>query len=475
MGKYKNFAINLLVFFITTVATKLMSFILIPLYTYYLAASEYGITDMSATVITLVFPIATLSLADGVVRFVIDDTDNEKRYITASFYVVLLGCVVVALLLPLLDLSFFGGLGNYKALFYGAFVTTVIQSYFANVARALNKMKIIPWCATMSAVSTCLSAVLLIGHYRMAVIGYFYSIIFGQIVGMLMYAFWGQYHKYIRLISRKDFAYLKRMLAYSLPLVPDAVLWWMNTSINRFFITGMLGIAASGLFAAAQKIPNILSLFNNIFQQAWSLSAFQEFKKRDISGFFSVMFKLYYALVVSGSAVMIILAPWLASILLQKGFYSGWIYIPIMILAFYFNAFNIFYGSVFTTTMKTKYVMVTTFAGAVAVTLFTWLLIPVLGLMGAGIALVLSNVIVVVMRAVVSRRFLKFSVNWLATGASMALLIAETVVMTMRVEGYMLWSGVFVGGVIILQGLLIWPLLRKVLVRRFHRERTARA
>ena len=43
------------------------------------------------------------------------------------------------------------------------------------------------------------------------------------------------------------------MIIYALPLIPNNLFWWLSTGINRLFITGMLGIAASGMFAAASK------------------------------------------------------------------------------------------------------------------------------------------------------------------------------------------------------------------------------
>lgn len=55
----------------------------------------------------------------------------------------------------------------------------------------------------------------------------------------------------------------------------------------------MLGIGASGLFAAASKIPNVMNMVSSTFWQAWSLSAFQEFKKTDTGKFYSNVFAVF--------------------------------------------------------------------------------------------------------------------------------------------------------------------------------------
>ena len=54
-------------------ATKLITFLLVPLYTTYMSAGEYGLTDMSITVISLLTPLVTLDVAEAAVRFIVGD------------------------------------------------------------------------------------------------------------------------------------------------------------------------------------------------------------------------------------------------------------------------------------------------------------------------------------------------------------------------------------------------------------------
>ena len=44
MNKYRTLLLNIGLFGINTVATKLITFLLVPLYTYYLSTKEFGIT-----------------------------------------------------------------------------------------------------------------------------------------------------------------------------------------------------------------------------------------------------------------------------------------------------------------------------------------------------------------------------------------------------------------------------------------------
>lgn len=443
MSKYKNLFVNIGLFALNVFATKLISFLLVPLYTYYMTQSDFGATDLAITVISMLYPLATLSISDATLRFSIDDKNNSEDYVSIGFWITVASCLLVALCLPALDAPFFGGLGHFKLLFWLSFVTMGLTSFFGYVARALNQIKLITVASVVISLITCGGAVTFIAWMNLGATGYFLSLIAGNGIGTLVYLLGGKQYRWITMNAMAAFhskETLRRMFIYCVPLIPNALFWWMSTSINRFFITGMLGIAASGLFAAASKIPNLLNLVYSIFQQAWQLSAFQEFKSKDIASFFGTVFRLLSALLVVGSSLLILISPGLASLLLQKGFRAGWTLIPLMLLAFYFNILNSFYGTIYTASMKTQYLFTSTVAGALLTTILTWVLIIPLGLVGACWAMVIGNAAVFVLRAINSRKIMRLSVPWVTFWVSSLVLVSQSVVESYQVPDYALWS-----------------------------------
>ena len=472
MSRYRGLLVNLLVFGVSTVATKLISFFLVPLYTSYMTTGEFGVTDMALTVITLAMPLVTLSAGDATLRYAIDDRGHADRYITLGLAANVLGIGLVALLLPVLDLSVFGGLGNYKVLFLAAYATNSLLAYHGNVARALNQLKLITWDAVLVSLTTAGSAVVFIAWLRMGVDGYFYSLVLGALTGVLLFAIAGRHLHRLTRIRRDDRTLVRAMAAYALPLIPNALFWWMGTSINRFFITGMLGIAASGLFAAASKLPNLLNLVYNVFQQAWTLSAFQEFRKSDVSGFFSTVLGLLNAFLAVGAALLAASSPWLAAVLLKGEFYSAWPLIPMLLVAIYFNSLNAFYGSVFTTTLKTRALFTTTMAGALCSVALTWLLIPPLGLMGPCLAMAASNLLVLLLRMRASRGVIPVRVRPLVLTAGALLLAAQAAVMAIQPAGWQAAAWVLTACIALIQIPVIAPDVRRVMTRMAqHKER----
>lgn len=464
MDKYKNLLVNIVLFTLNTVSTKLITFLLVPLYTYFLTTAQYGVTDMSLTVANLVTPIVTLSIGDAVTRYIIDDPDDKERYISVGFWITLIGCLIMFLLMPMLDLSVLGGLGAYKGFYLLYFATAAFNAYLANVARGVNQITLITVTSIVSSLVSASSAGVLIGLLGWKVEGYFVSLVLGAVIAILMYLLFGESWRYIKVPRlERDRRFLKKMLLYSVPLIPNSIFWWVGTSVNRFFITSMLGIGASGLFAAASKIPNVMNMISSTFWQAWSLSAFQEFKKTDSSKFYSNVFAVFRTFCFLAASGLIALAPWLASILLQKQFYSAWPIIPILILAFLFNVFAGFYGTVFTASMKTRHLLMSTIAAALAVIVLTWLLIPFLGLQGAAWAMVGSNLIMYAMRIVLARPIVRIKVNWPLTLLNILLVCLQTCVMVWRINEYLVISWFIFAVTCTVSALDVYPSLRVLL------------
>lgn len=469
--KYRQLAVNIGLFAVNAVATRLVTFLLVPLYTYFMSASEYGLTDMSLTVISLVTPLATLSVADAAVRFIVGNRVRGAEYTFVGFAVTLVSVVLVALLSLVLDFGVFGGLGAYKGWFVLAYASSALLQLCGEIARGVGEVRLIPVCAGVSSLITCASAVALIGGLGMAVVGYFISVSVGPIVAVTVYLTVGGMGRLAlggaRFVLGGGPGRIRKlcapMLRYSLPLIPNSLFWWIGTSINRFFITGMLGIAASGMFAAAGKLPNLLNTAYSVFQQAWQLSAFQESGKEGLGSFFSSVFRVLQASMTVLCASISFFAPWLAAIFLQGEFYSAWPMISVLLIANLMNVFNAFYGTVYTTTMHTSYIMRTTVVGAVACVALTPALIVPLSTYGACVASAVGNALVFAMRARDSRKYIRFEVGWRALAPTLVLLVIQSAVTATQIPGWHLISGVCLIGCIALQGSRLFPLVKRVI------------
>lgn len=50
------------------------------------------------------------------------------------------------------------------------------------------------------------------------------------------------------------------MLKYSIPTIPNVLMWWVLGSLNRPILEGTVGLSGIGILAVAQRFPNAASL-----------------------------------------------------------------------------------------------------------------------------------------------------------------------------------------------------------------------
>ena len=307
-------------------------------------------------------------------------------------------------------LGFIPGLEDCKLFLCGIYVVTAFNSLFSTFARTIDQVKIIAVASIISTLITCGLNILLISYFHLGLNGYFWSLILGNLIGCIVYFIWGRYYRYIsyRLVDK---ALLKRMLLYCIPMIPNALFWWANSSINRYFLTAMVSVSAVGLFAAASKIPSMLNMVTSIFQQAWSVSAIQEYQSEESSKFFSRIYEVYHLCILAASCFLILFSKWIGLFLLQKEFYEAWIFVPWLVLGFYYSALNTFYGTIYTASKKTKFLFTTTILGTFIGVVFNLIFIPFWGVTGASIATCISHFVVWIARVLDSKKILHVDVD----------------------------------------------------------------
>ncbi|WP_318636215.1 lipopolysaccharide biosynthesis protein [Lacticaseibacillus rhamnosus] len=145
---------------------------------------------------------------------------------------------------------------------------------------------------------------------------------------------------------------MQKLLHYSIPLIPNSFSWWFTNDANRYFILFFVGAAGNGLYAVANKIPSILTVFFGIFSQAWQLSAVEEFESKDSEAFYSKIFNyMIFISAVGVSILLIILKPFM-QVYTSPSFYSSWHFAPFLLIAAVFANLSTFLGTIFIAAKK---------------------------------------------------------------------------------------------------------------------------
>lgn len=386
MEGVKNLAKNTGLLAVGQFGTKLLSFFLVPLYTYVLSTAEYGTYDFINTTVSLLVPILSLNICDSALRFPLDkNVDRSQIFSISVFHFIASVLFGVILIGANLYFDFISVVNDYPILFILMFAGTAINGIMNCFTRGIDRIKDIAISGVFSSAVTIGLNLLFLLPLRMGLVGFFLAMIFGG-VSQTIYLFiaikgW----RYLRL-THFDKQLHQDMTDFSKPLILNNISWWVNGVSNRYIITWFCGIAANGIYSVSYKIPSILVMFQGIFSQAWTLSAVQGYDKNDTNGFFTKMYQCYNLCMVLVCSILIILSRVLALFLYSNEFYSAWKYVPFLLISSVFGALSGYIGGIYAATKDTRLFAQTSIIGAVTNLLLTLVLVWKIGVMGAAIA-----------------------------------------------------------------------------------------
>ena len=346
----RNLKKNTVVIAIANIGSKGISFILAPLYSFIMSTAEYGIIDILSTTISLLFPILCFDIYEATFRYSSDNKYNDKKVLNTSLRVCGPACVLSILISVA---SFAIAPNNYYVAVPVCVFLSSINCIFAQYLRGKQRIKQFAFSGVVSAVSLLALTVVFTIVLKMGVTGWVFAYSISKVIE-LIYLLMAD-HNY-RDVSWKEYdrGYLKEFMKYSLPLMPTTIMWWVMNLSDRYVLAGILGVAATGIYAVAAKIPSILSLFENIFYQAWQTTAIKKAEDEQRDLFFSSVFQNYMTVMVIGVLGLLIISKPAVYLLFAEDYHEAWIYLPPLIIGVMIHALNGNLGSLYAVYKKTN-------------------------------------------------------------------------------------------------------------------------
>ena len=386
---------NTLVFALGGLAVKAVSLVLMPLYTTALTAGEYGTAELLNSAIEIVLPLLSLGVVEALYRFSIDD-DVAKDELFAGSLLVLGGGIVGAGVLCVFAGVVWGV--EHVVSFFVLFCSVCFFKATTQLARGLGHVRRYVVYGLINAVAMVIATYLLLFRAHLGVDGYLWSFTIGYLVGGMV-AFLGSAEYRLLLPFRADRVLLRRMLVYSLPLVPNLLSWWLVSVSGRYVVLWGSGVVAAGLFTAASKMPALVNIVASVFQQAWQYSTAREIGSPDRGAFFGAVLRGYSLATLSAAGLVIALNRPISRLMLQAEFAEGWRYVPLLMLVASFGVISIFFESFYQALKNSSVLMASTMLGAVVNVVLAVVLVPFMGPWGAGLAGAVAYALVLVVRA----------------------------------------------------------------------------
>lgn len=385
---YKNLANNSIAFAVANFGSKVISFVMVPFYTYVLSTEEYGTIDIMMTLNSLLLPVLFLSMSDAVLRYAMDKRFDKADVLSSAFQVYFVSALMLSAILPIVA-KVKPEIKDYIILFGILFVCNGIMQILNQFLRASDHVKAFAINGVLYTLFFAGTNILFLVVFKLGINGYLLSTIVADAVCIIFAAIISKCWKFIHVFKSYK-STLKIMLSYSLPLIPNALMWWVMDASDKFVIVYYLGASANGIYAIAKKIPTLIDTFHGIFNQAWQISAIQENDAENVKSFTTKVYRLYFVFIFIVVSCLMVAARPVVTFILSESYSSSWKYIPLLLISVAFSSISGFLSSKLIANERTKEIFKTTIVGAVLNIAFNFMLIPSMGINGAAFATMVS-------------------------------------------------------------------------------------
>ncbi len=398
------------IFFIGNVLSKAIVLLMLPVYTKYIVPSDYGFYDLSITYITVVSSMLFFDIWSSVMRFMYDSDDISYKYkailsgwrifgVSAAGY-----CLIGIGISCFMNIEYLGWI-----LLYG--LISDVQSMYDFSARGFEKNVDFAVSGIFNTlVTVLLNIVMIVGLHKD-----FSSLYIAAIVGNLIQVFYLECK--IRVIKNArsvgyDKELTRQMFHYTLPLCINSVSYWLLTSFNRVVINANMGDAANGIYAIGNKFGSMIALVTGCFVYAWQDISFARQPDDPGNGvFYSRACDEYLLFLGTGTAALLPALSLFFPILVDKSYNASKETIPLFLLVAMVSSYSTFVGNIFYALKDTKTIFVSMVISCVFNLALCYPLISGMGLDGANLAIFLSFLLNILIRAFILKKKINFRIS----------------------------------------------------------------
>ncbi|NTW32754.1 MAG: oligosaccharide flippase family protein, partial [Bacteroidetes bacterium] len=404
MNPIKQLAGQTAIYGISSIVGRVLTYLLVPIYTRVFIPEEYGIVNEMYAYVSLLIVILTYGFETGFFRFLQLEPDKKKVYSTALISLLSTSLIFVLFAIffaqPIADTLRYPDNKEYVVWFSLIIALDALASIPFALLRSQNKAKRF---ATIKIVGIIVNVLfnlffILLCPYmkKHGIMNDFVDLVYKGKVGV-GYVFISNLissgvtllfllPEILRVKYRFDFKLWKSMMRYSLPLLIVGLAGIVNETMDRIFLKYLLpkniGLFQVGIYGACYKISIIMTLFVQAFRFAAEPFFFSHAKNENAKQIYADVMK-YFVIICTFIFLLVMLYIDVFKNFVGVKYYEGLPVVPILLMAnlclgIYYNL-SIWYKL----TGQTKFgALISIFGALLTVVLNLWL-IPIIGYMGS--------------------------------------------------------------------------------------------
>ena len=336
MSRESKLVKNTAIITIGKVCTQLVSFLLLPLYTAILNTEDYGVVDLLNTLVALLLPLVTLQIDQGLFRELVEVRKNKletAKVVKAGVFSIAIQCEIYIIAFICLSNLI---QNEYKYFLASNVLINAILGVLLQIARGFGNNKCYAIASFFSASLTIAFNVVFLVVLNLGAKGMLLATFLGQLLVVIYLVFSLHIIQCVK-IGKYNKSITTRLLKYSIPLIPNAISWWIIDASDRVIVSSILGVSQNGILAASLKFASLITGLNYITTLSWTESMAVSINDKDIEDYFNRMVDVFLRFYIAIAVGMISCMPFVFPILVNVQYNAGYGLVPISIIATLFN------------------------------------------------------------------------------------------------------------------------------------------
>ncbi|MGB2851200.1 MAG: oligosaccharide flippase family protein, partial [Solirubrobacterales bacterium] len=392
-----------------SVFSKVIAVLLLPIYTALLDPSEYGKAEVLFGGVVAASIIVRFGVIEALLRFYYLRTERGEAVVATGFAAIFWATTAGALiLLPFADpiADALKSDPDLVRISIGGLWILTLYEYLVTLFRLDERAKAYFTFSFIHVLAAIPLTLILIAGFDEGARG----LLLGSYASGIPFVVWLLYSERRRLALIPDRALLRRMFRFGLPTMPAELSLYSLSFVDRVIIVSLIGNAEAGLYALAFKFSQGIQIFVRGFQLAWPPLAYSITDDEEAKRVYAVVLTAFTALCGVIVVGMWLEARWIVRLLAAPDFFDAYKAIGLLALGAALYGVYLALLVVLGRTGRTEFNFPATLAALVVnIGLNLWL-VPDNGIVGAGVALVLSYALALALMLLFTQRL--FPVPW---------------------------------------------------------------
>lgn len=397
---------KLIIYGVGTFFSKILVFLMVPIYTRMFSTSDYGYYDVVVSDLQMLVSISYIEIWSGILRFMYSEEKKEtpiRCYLTLFPFMLLVYAFLLYLLSRYIYIKY-----PVEIFLYG--ISYLLYTIGNTICRGYEKNFDYVLSGLIYTILSCALSIIFSTYCGYGIRG----LIEAQCIGYLAAAVYVEiktsaYKNALRI--KTSIIKIKDILQYSIPLMLNSFSFLFLGTYNKNIILKQLGENESGLYAFVLKFSAIFSILISIYSLAWQEQAFSVAEKKNKEQIYEYYVNKFLKIVGLAVPCFVFVVYIAAPIIGGENYYASNRYIALAVSAAYISEISGVFSVIIAVNKKTFETFISTFIGSLINVILANILIQMFGVNGSSVALNSGFFVAAILRYLFVKKDMALKIN----------------------------------------------------------------